>query len=112
MNGATEFARQAESLELANVEVREDWVLFDLDIPAGAHTGTTMRIGAQVPPDFPDNPPTGPHVHPCLTHPAGAVHASSLGQEWLYWSRPIQGWPVDRSVRAWIRHVRSLFAQA
>lgn len=109
--GAPEFARQARALGLSSVEVEGEWVLFDLEIPAGKHAGQMRRIAAQVPADFPDTPPSGPHVTPATTHPAGAVHASPRGGGWVYWSRPIQGWPADRSVKAWIRHVRSLFAQ-
>jgi hypothetical protein len=109
--GVHEFARQVHALGLPGLEVDGDWVLFDLDIPAGKLAGETRRIGAQVPADFPDTPPSGPHVNPATTHPAGAVHSSPRGGDWVYWSRPIQGWPADRSVRAWVRHVRSLFAQ-
>jgi hypothetical protein len=110
--GPAEFARQARALGLENVELRADgWVLFDLLVPAGGHGGEVVRVGAQVPPDFPDNPPPGPHVRPPYTHPAGGVQGSPLGSEFMYWSRPAQQWQKDRSVRAWVRHVRSLFGQ-
>lgn len=111
--GPAEFARQMRALGLGNVELRTDgWVLFDLLVPAGGHRGDVVRIGAQVPPDFPDTPPPGPHVSPPYTHPAGGVHGSPLGSEFLYWSRPAQQWQKDRSVRGWVRHVRSLFGQS
>lgn len=110
-SGPAEFARQAERLGLAAVGIKGPWVRFDLPIPVGLHAGEIRRIAAEVPADFPDTPPTGPHVNPATTHPAGAVHASPLGPEWVYWSRPAQGWSTDRSVKAWVRHVRSLFAQ-
>jgi hypothetical protein len=109
--GAGEFARQVRALGLSSVEVDGEWVLFDLEIPAGKHAGEMRRIAAQVPADFPDTPPSGPHVTPATTHPAGAVHASPRGEGWVYWSRPIPGWAADRSARAWVRHVRSLFGQ-
>lgn len=109
--GPAEFARQARNLGLTGVEVNGPWVLFDLVIPVGVHAGEIRRIAAEVPADFPDNPPPGPHVSPPTTHPAGAVHASSLGSQWVYWSRPAQGWAADRTGKAWVRHVRSLFAQ-
>lgn len=111
MSGAIEFARQAEALGLTGIAIEGNWVTFDLAIPAGQHAGERRRIAAEVPVDFPDTPPPGPHVNPATTHPAGAVHASPLGGDWVYWSRPTQGWPADRSVKAWLRHVRSLFAQ-
>lgn len=110
-SGSVEFARQAEGLGLTGVEVNGSWVTFELPIPVGLHAGESRRIAAEVPADFPDTPPPGPHVSPATTHPAGAVHASPLGAQWVYWSRPAQGWAADRSVKAWIRHVRSLFAQ-
>ncbi len=111
MTGPEEFARQAEALGLAEVRVEEGWLFFELPIHAGKHAGESRRIAAQVPVDFPDTPPPGPHVSPATTHPAGAVHASPLGSDWVYWSRPVQAWPADRSVKAWVRHVRSVFAQ-
>lgn len=111
MIGADEFEAQVLSLGLEGIARDGDWVFFDLEVPDGALAGRTVRIAAQVPADFPDSPPPGPHVSPPLTHPAGAVHASPRGEEWVYWSRPAQGWVADRSVKAWIRHVRSLFAQ-
>ncbi len=111
MSGAETFAEEARSLGLSDVAVEGTWVKFDLAIPVGRFGGETRRIAAEVPPDFPLNPPPGPHVSPPTTHPAGAVHASPLGTEWVYWSRPAQGWAADRSVKAWLRHVRSLFAQ-
>lgn len=110
-SGPAEFARQAVCLGLTGVEINGSWVTFDLPIPVGLHAGECRRIGAEVPADFPDTPPAGPHVSPATTHPAGAVHASPLGAQWVYWSRPAQSWAADRSVKAWIRHVRSLFAQ-
>lgn len=111
MTGVEEFERQAHVLGLPNIVVEGNWVLFDLEIPAGRFAGETRRVGAEVPVDFPDTPPPGPHVTPPTTHPAGAVHASARGSEWVYWSRPAPGWPADRSVKSWVRHVRSLFAQ-
>lgn len=110
--GPSEFARQARLLGLPGLEVRDAWVFFGLDVPDGTHAGKRVRIAAEVPADFPDTPPPGPHVNPPLTHAAGAVHGSpTLGPDWLYWSRPAPGWARDRTVRAWVRHVRSLFAQ-
>jgi hypothetical protein len=109
--GPDEFARQLNLLGITGVSVNGSWVSFDLVIPMGAYAGATRRIAAEVPVDFPDMPPPGPHVSPPTIHPAGAVHASALGADWVYWSRPTPGWATERSVRAWLRHVRSLFAQ-
>lgn len=111
MTGPEEFARQAEALGLAEIRVEGSWIFFELPVHVGKHAGDVRRIAAQVPVDFPDTPPPGPHVSPATTHPAGAVHASPLGPDWVYWSRPVPTWPADRSVKSWVRHVRSVFAQ-
>lgn len=111
MTGVVEFADQAAALGLPGLESEGNWVLFDLEVPAGRFAGETRRIAVEIPEDFPVTPPPGPHVSPATTHPAGAVHASSRGAAWVYWSRPVPDWATDRSVRAWIRHVRSVFAQ-
>src|ERR1700679_551889 len=106
MTAVDGFAEEARALGLENVSIEGDWVQFDLAIPVGRFAGEVRRIAAQVPSDFPLTPPPGPHVSPPTTHPAGAVHASSLGSEWVYWSRPAQNWSTGRSVKAWVRHVR------
>lgn len=111
MTGAGEFERQAQELGLSNLSRTGNRVSFDLDIPAGSFAGQSRRIGAEVPDDFPLVPPPGPHVSPPTVHTGGAVHASPFGSEWVYWSRPAHNWSSERSVRSWIRHVRSLFAQ-
>lgn len=111
MTGPAEFARQARALGLENVREEGGRVFFTVELPAGAYAGQTREICAEVPADFPVTPPPGPHVRPATVHPAGAVHASAVGPDWAYWSRPVPGWAADRSVRAWARHVRSLFAQ-
>lgn len=111
MTGATEFARQAHALGLLAVRQDGHRVFFTLEVPDGEYAGQAREICAEVPTDFPVTPPPGPHVRPATVHPAGAVHASPVGSDWLYWSRPVPNWAGDRSVRAWTRHIRSLFAQ-
>ena len=111
MTGADEFERQARDLGLSDVVRAGNRVTFTLDIPDGSFAGETRRIGAEVPEDFPITAPPGPHINPATVHTGGAVHASSFGTDWAYWSRPAQNWVSNRSVQAWIRHVRSLFAQ-
>ena len=111
MTGPEEFERQARALGLTGVRRAGNQVSFELDIPAGTFAGQTRTVGADVPADFPMTPPPGQHVTPPTVHTGGAVHGSSFGAGWVYWSRPIQRWAADRSLRAWVRHVRSLFAQ-
>ena len=88
-----------------------EFTVFDYTIEVGPQAGRSVRIGLQVPPDWPITPPGGPQVSPCLGHPDGAVHASSLGQGWEYWSRPAPDWAADRSVRGYLRHLRAVFAR-
>lgn len=111
LQGAALFELEASALGLQGVARDGDRVLFTLVVPAGTLVGQERRIGVDVPPDFPLTPPPGPHVSPPTTHPAGAVHASALGPDFVYWSRPATKWAEDRSTRAWVRHVGSLLAQ-
>lgn len=111
MTGPEEFERQARELGLQGVQRDGHRVVFELEIPAGSYAGQLRRIAAEVPEDFPLAAPPGPHVSPATVHTGGAVHVSSLGPAWTYWSRPAPSWAQDRSVKAWVRHVRSLFAQ-
>jgi hypothetical protein len=97
-------------------------IVFAYRIPAGRLMGTEIKLGLTVGEDFPFNPPTGPRVSPRLfpihpgsdvPHPDGGVHeASEYGPDWEYWSRPCAGWQTsDRSVAAYMRHIRDLFAK-
>lgn len=87
------------------------FVLFTYRIEVGSRADQEVRIGLQIPGDWPISPPPGPHVSPRIGHPRGAVHQSPLGSDWEYWSRPAQNWPADRTVRAYLRHLRALFSQ-
>ena len=87
------------------------FAVFPYTIEVGSRTGETVRAGLAVPGDWPMSPPPGPHVSPRLGHPDGAVHPSPLGEDFEYWSRPASNWPDDRSVRGYLRHLRTLFAK-
>ncbi|MFF1519723.1 hypothetical protein [Streptomyces sp. NPDC058305] len=88
-----------------------EFVAFDYTVETGCRAGTTVRVALQAPSDFPVTPPAGPQVTPRLGHPDGAVHPSPVGDDWEYWSRPASNWAADRSVRGYLRHLRTLFAQ-
>jgi hypothetical protein len=90
---------------------QDQFAVFTYHIEVGSCAGQTVQIGLQIPGDWPLSPPPGPHVSPRLGHPQGAVHPSPLGPEWEYWSRPAQNWPVERTARAYLRHLRTLFSQ-
>jgi hypothetical protein len=95
-------------------------VAINYTIPAGRFAGKEIALAFKVGNDFPANPPGGPVVSPRLLpihpkndpHPDGGVHeAPEFGAEWEYWSRPHNTWPkTDRSVKAYMLHVQSLFA--
>ena len=88
------------------------FVTFAYEVPIGAHAGETVMIALQGP-DFPINPPGGVHVSPRLQHPGdNAHHASPLGEDWIYWSRPYPDWAQSsRSVSDYLAHIRKLFSQ-
>ncbi len=88
-----------------------DFAVFPYAVEVGTRAGQQVKIGLQIPGDWPLSPPPGPHVSPRLGHPHGAVNPSPLGPDWEYWSRPAHNWAADRSMRAYLRHLRTLFSQ-
>lgn len=94
-------------------------VVFRYPIPVGPRRGEGVDLAFAVPPDFPLQCPTGPHVRPALfplngggEHPSGAIHAARDGvpSEFQYWSRPFPGWAEsDRSTRSYLSHIHHLF---
>jgi hypothetical protein len=91
---------------------RDGFAIFPYVVQVGRLAGEEIQIGLAIPGDWPMSPPPGPHVNPRLGHPQGSVHASPLGPGWEYWSRPIPNWPRDRTMRAYLRHLRTLLAQS
>jgi hypothetical protein len=87
------------------------FAVFPYTVEVGRRAGEQVKIGLAIPGDWPLSPPPGPHVSPRLGHPGGAVSDSPLGSDWEYWSRPAPNWAADRSMRAYLRHLRTLFAQ-
>lgn len=90
---------------------QDGYALFSYTVEVGRRAGEQVEIGLQIPGDWPLSPPPGPHISPPLGHPGGAVIGSPLGAAWEYWSRPAPNWASDRSMRAYLRHLRTLFAQ-
>ena len=90
------------------------FVLVQFEIPIGPQRGTVVGLGIEVPGDFPATPPPGIHVSPRIGALAGveAVHASPLGDEWEYWSRPFGLWPQSsRTAKAYMAHARVQFEE-
>ena len=111
--GPAEFARQLRDLGHEVEEPAGTKVILKYTIPIGRRIGEQIRLGFDVPTDFPLTPPGGPRVSPPLGHPAGAVHAApDFGAAWEYWSRPFPNWAgTDRTVRSYMAHIRRLFQQ-
>jgi hypothetical protein len=118
--GPSTFAEQLRDLGFEATEHPDGRVTFPYTVPVGKYSGTKLELGFQVAGDFPINPPSGPHLKPRLLptnpaadagHPLGGVHESpTFGDDWQYWSRPYPEWQDgDRSVRAYLAHVRHLF---
>ena len=117
---ADDFARQLREDGFDVEELPERMITLPFLVPLGPRVGESLTLGFQVPPDFPLSPPSGPHVSPRILpihpdqsvgHPIGGVHESPFGSDWEYWSRPFPEWPrTDRTARAYMSHVRHLFA--
>lgn len=112
-----DFIRQLEALGYKVEDLGENRLAFKYRVPVGKMIDKEVSIGFVVGDEFPASPPSGPHISPRLfpnqsggTHPTGGIHNSPFGDEWHYWSRPYNGWAKsDRSVRAYLAHIRHLF---
>ena len=114
-----DFVDQLKALGFSPEEMGENRICFEYVIPVGKFAGQSVKLGLEVNGDFPANPPGGLHVSPHLlpmntssnVHPAGGIHPSKrFGPEWQYWSRPCPDWSkTDRTVRAYMAHIRHLF---
>ena len=98
----------------------DDSITFDFVIPVGKFLGQTIKLGFEVPGDFPAVPPAGPHISPRLlplntqskVHPSGGVHESKFGPDWEYWSRPFPDgeWnKTEKTAKVYMAHIRKLF---
>ncbi|MDD5584336.1 MAG: hypothetical protein PHV55_04705 [Candidatus Omnitrophica bacterium] len=118
--GRTEFVEQLRSLVGEVEDLGDGKIAFTYTILTGNFAGKSIRLGFQVPEDFPLSPPSGPHISPRLlpnqsggSHPSGGIHNSAFGQDWHYWSRPIPNWKsTKRTVRDVLAHIRHLFDTA
>lgn len=95
---------------------------FRYEIPVGRFIGTVVVIGLDVPGDWPNTPPSGPHVSGRMVGANGAApggtssntSGSNFGADFEYWSRPYPSpWGRDgRTVAAYLAFLRKLFAEA
>lgn len=112
MSAIGDMSAELEAMGMGISNPMGDFISFSMAIPAGPRRGKIIRIAFQVPGDFPATPPPGPHVSPRLGHPDGAVHASALGADWEYWSRPFPNWTsTDKTASDYMAHIRLLLSQ-
>jgi hypothetical protein len=131
VSGCTGTAAFAEGLRALGYEPKAlpdcpNHIFFNYVVEIGRFVGRTVRLGFIVPPDFPNIPPTGPHVSPHIQpihtggdqpHPFGGVHQSQsapfqkgTGGDWQYWSRPAVNWGQSKkTVSAYMAHIWRLW---
>jgi hypothetical protein len=63
----------------AKLPDRSDCVVFDNLVESGRFAGKAVRLGFIVPADFPNTPPTGPHVSRIFIRFARAVYIRPAG---------------------------------
>lgn len=109
--GAERFAEDATALGFQPI-IEGNLVHWAYEVPIGARASETIDLGFDVPTDWPDTSPHGPHVRPAIEHPGGNNHDSPFGPEWRHWSRPFNGWgQAERTLANYLAHVRGLFCQ-
>jgi hypothetical protein len=118
-SGKEEFERQLREMGIEpHAGQGDNRVVFDYVVSEGRFTGTQIRIGLIVPPEFSRTPPGGPHVSPRLLpmNPSASDHStktaeSEFGPEWQYLSRPYRGaWTGRKGVADYLAHIDHLFA--
>lgn len=99
------------------ISIMNDFVVFRFIIPVGRFLNKKIEVALQAP-QFPEIPPSGPHIKPHLLpisggggiHPTGGIHASPIGSEFQYWSRPFHGWnESNKDVYEYLAHLRTIF---
>lgn len=112
------FIEELKALGFEVVEPIAGIAVIPFLIKTNRFAGQSVRIGFEGIEGYPMHPPKTIHVSPRLhplrpesgPHPLCGIHASPLGEDWQYWSRPIQGWKPGRSnVQHLIAHVHALF---
>jgi hypothetical protein len=88
-------------------------IFTDVTVQAGPHAGKILQRLAIPIPDDSMLPPPGIHTIPQLAVIGQKnVHASPLGPEWAYWSRPIAGFRPEQGVARIVSHILSIFRDA
>jgi hypothetical protein len=115
--GREEFERQLQEIHVVILpSPGAGRTLIDYRPRGGRFKDQAIRLGFEVPPDFPRNPPGGPHVSPRLLpiNPSAPAHPertadSSFGPDFQYWSRPFPNWKERGGAAAYMGWVDHLF---
>jgi hypothetical protein len=106
----------AEHLRKRNyeVEVRGEFVIImNYVVLVGRFAGQSIRLAFQTPADYEITPPGGFHTSPYLVGPGNNnIHASPLGADFAYWSRPPHDWPQARSTARLLSNVNAVLQAA
>ena len=121
--GIVNFKNQLKEMGYDPQERGNDCLSFSYTILCGKFQNRTIELGLCIPVNFPEIPPSGPHILPHLLsvnggggfHPNGGVHLSggrhgaAFTNDWQYWSRPYNGWSAtEKTVKAYLRHINHL----
>ena len=115
--GKDEFVAGLKGMEFEIHDLADNRVAVGkYSIEDGRFKGQVVKVGFEIPLDFPATPPSGPHINPCLIpmNPSGTTHndkavPSPLGDGWQYLSRPYPNWPgTKRSMPVYMAHIRQL----
>ena len=113
--GRDTFKAELEALGYP-VELQEpDKAIIPYVVPDGRFAGQQIRLGFQVPQDFPMTPPGGPHISPrlipinagALDH-GRAAESGPFGADWEYLSRPFNQWARKRTLKRYMEYVEWL----
>ncbi len=104
-------------------DLGDNRVAFPYTIRDGRFKEKTIKIGVEVPTDFPVTCPSGPHISPRLIplNPNGqgndrATESAQFGTDWQYLSRPFvdnaEGWNrTSKDVNAYLRHLKRIMEE-
>ncbi len=115
--GVANMEKELQELGYNPTKPRADMVAFEFEVPLGRFKGRTIQIALQAP-KFPQIPPSGPYIKPCLlpaknggTHPSGGILNRNIpNNQWQYWSRPFKDWnETDKSMKTYVAFLRTLF---